>query len=261
MEVLKKHEGKRLTFTAPSGRKFTIREQNGDDDDILSAINPKNQEENLDNINLFISAIVTHDFLNNKNYLPLNGAQALILKDKYYILLKSRIHSNGPELVYEVDCRNKGCGFKMEATENLIEYDADFSKPYEANGFKFQITPHSAGNDEYRELTLSSDKKIRYKYMTGLAEQKVLEITKNETRIGRNLELIARSIEVQVGTLWQPLSTFNIFSSPEMGEIRKDITEHDKQWNMVSEIKCPQCNTVDHLPLTALSSFFYPSEI
>lgn len=48
-------EGRKLEFTVPSGYKYTIREQNGADDDILS--NPV-EAATLKNISRFIAAIV-----------------------------------------------------------------------------------------------------------------------------------------------------------------------------------------------------------
>lgn len=92
-------------FITPSGYKFSIREQNGADEDILS--NPMDVR-NLMNLTKFIQAIVVDtDFTPNRR-LTVEDADRIPLNDRYCILFQSRIFSLGDEVEFEYDWGQEG---------------------------------------------------------------------------------------------------------------------------------------------------------
>ena len=86
------------TFTVPSGHSYTIREQNGGDDDILSS---KVWLEKLMNITNFISAIVVSTDYTQSGKLTPEEAFTLPVLDRDVILIQSRIHSLGKDVDFE----------------------------------------------------------------------------------------------------------------------------------------------------------------
>lgn len=92
-------------FTAPSGFKYSIREQNGADEDILS--NPMDSK-NLMNLTKFIQAIVVDtDFTPNRR-LTVEDADRIPLNDRYHIIFMSRIFSLGEEVEFEYNWGQDG---------------------------------------------------------------------------------------------------------------------------------------------------------
>lgn len=84
--------GYNVTFTAPSGYEYTIREQNGADDDILS--NPS-EASTLINISRFIAGIVidTNSTANRK--LTVEQAHMMPSLDRYAILINPGFYLMG----------------------------------------------------------------------------------------------------------------------------------------------------------------------
>lgn len=74
--------GKKLTFKLPSGYEVTIREQNGEDDDILS--NPVDAKTFM-NISKFIAGIVTDTDITATRLLTPEDVQKMPSLDRYAI--------------------------------------------------------------------------------------------------------------------------------------------------------------------------------
>lgn len=92
-------------FNTQAGYKYSIREQNGADEDILS--NPMDVR-NLMNLTKFIQAIVVDtDFTPNRR-LTVEDADRIPLNDRYCILFQSRIFSLGDEVEFEYDWGQEG---------------------------------------------------------------------------------------------------------------------------------------------------------
>lgn len=92
-------------FITPSGYKFSIREQNGADEDILS--NPMDVR-NLMNLTKFIQAIVVDTDFTPTRRLTVEDADRIPLNDRYCILFQSRIFSLGDEVEFEYDWGQEG---------------------------------------------------------------------------------------------------------------------------------------------------------
>lgn len=93
-----------LVFTAPSGRLFEIREQNGEDEEIIT--NPVDSK-NLMNLTKYISAIVIKTNATKSGRLTIEDALKLPLLDRYCILFNSRIFSLGEEVEFTYKWDNK----------------------------------------------------------------------------------------------------------------------------------------------------------
>lgn len=247
--------GTPLTLFLPSGYRVTIREQNGQDDETLSTITNGKPRDQMDNTNRFIASIIINNGLTDKPYMTLDEVENMRLKDKYYILLKSRMHSLGEEVVFINTCTN--CKHEMECTEDLTIYDADLEN-YKPNpeAYKFAIKPYSVPHDvTHHEFTLSSGKRIRFKYLTGKSEKKTLEYYKSTA--SKNTDLYIRELSVQVGTEWKVLGSMNVFSPKEMAQIRKVVETEDSQFILASEVDCPSCGNQMLIPLNGIADFFF----
>jgi hypothetical protein len=241
-----------LTFKNPSGNLVTIREQNGDDDGVLSKM--KNSKDGTA-ITKFVSGIViammdgpgptANEVMNWKN------------KDKYYTTFRSRIFSLGDLITFKLRCKNDACKKENEYEESLLPYIDEFDGKKE-NSFKYKIQPYRYGDEKDREIILSSGKKIKYTYLNGHSEKKLLEIKEDD--MDRNTEFLVRNIQWHFEDRWQPLQTFGVLSAKDMKEIRADITENDLPFDAISECECPFCGHIQNISLMAQTGFFFPQE-
>lgn len=259
-------KGKELTFTGPDGNTYTIREQNGDDDEIVSSNDTEKRPETIANLNRLIASIMLQNTLNGKNYLTLEEIGKMKLRVKYYILLKTRINTIGSSLKFSAICPNKDCkdlhGKRTETkySEDLNKYDTDLTNfDKEAKRYQYQITPYTSGKDTTGEFTLASGKRIRFTWLNVEAEQ---TLAKSKT-ISENTDFYIRNLEVRIPATneWQLVSSCNIFSKIDMMELSKIVEENDMQFQMFMELKCPKCEREWEIPFLYLKDFFFPREI
>lgn len=193
----------------------------------------------------------------------------LPLRDKHYILLKSRLHSMGGKMEFEYICQNKKCGKKESYEENLEDYDQDLSVKASAEDLEGKnenhIThyPMMKSKDDYKtmyESTLTSGKRVRLNHLNGHAEKAVLAANKNKA-LTANTEYLVRGLEVLEQENWVKVSSMNIFSKRDAVEISKLVTQYDKQFTPMTELTCPHCEQSAVLPLLAIKDFFFPTEI
>ena len=86
-------------FIAPSGFSYTIREENGEDEEILS-----NQADAMNgnmNITKFIAAIVVDTDFTDHHRLTVQDVLNLPFLDRYTIMLQNRIFSLGAVLDFQ----------------------------------------------------------------------------------------------------------------------------------------------------------------
>lgn len=248
-------------LTCPSGFEVVIREQNGEDDGILS-----NVSLNKDSIaiNTFIQEIVVWaDFGNTPDKrLTENQVLNMRLRDKYYILLSSRIFSLGPNLKFEYEWDPTKPAVPYE--EDLSRFIWDFSKPLPNPDSKDY--PHEA-IQAYNEpittthttRTLSTGKEVQFKYMDGHSEKYLIELPEYQLTV--NSRLVARDLHLKVEGDWIPVENFSVFKSREMVELRNMMEEVDAQFNGTIDIENPANGEVMTQYLIRLNSFFYPREI
>ena len=246
-----------FSFIAPSGSSYTIREQNGNDDDIISnAV----EAENLMNISRFIAAIVeSTDIMGTPRKLTAQEAHNLPSLDRYCILMQSRIFSYGSELEFTEEWGDKQ---EVEYTQDLHTYLFDYGEDPTEEGLNekpFAI-PYYPNGKKVKDLTFAtrSGKDLKLDLMNGAGEAFVVNLplekqTKNSTILARNLQLM-------VDGKWETVQNFSLFSTKDMSDIRKFINENDPVFEGFTELVNPLTKQVKRRYLLTINSFFYPGE-
>lgn len=258
--------GKTKLVTVPSGRKFLIREQNGADDDILSN---HTDVQDMSNVNKFIVSITLHELVdNNKVPLTLESIQEMLLRDRNALLVESRIHTLGPDMLFKYDWGKNGGILTYQ--EDLTQYVWDYSRPFpneeldskgnkDVNYNENRLKPYPTDIKGPVEFELSSGKVIsidflRVKsesYFTGVGLE---NINRNHDYRGRDLKL-----KVEDGSFMK-VENFSPFSKRDMIEIRKFVKEFDPTQGMNTEISNGKGDTI-FFPLLASTDFFFPEEV
>jgi hypothetical protein len=247
-----------LTVFMPSGFTVEIREQNGEDDDILSKYGDAIDGSALHN---FLAGIIVNNSLQPGTPTQASDVLQWKVKDKYYLLLKSRMFSLGKDYYFKHTFQD---GNTVEFEEDLSMYDWDLSNPKnplpkegDKNYFKYRITPYINGLEKHRIITLSSNKKVRYEYLTGIGEKIMLGI--NETDLSKNDELRIRNLSLEVNGSFQIIQQFKAFSTRDMAEIRRDMELNDTEFKLQVELKNPKNGVLEIQSLASLGSFFFPT--
>lgn len=244
-----------IEFIGPSGHSFTIREQNGEDENILS--NPSDVK-NLMNLTKFISAIVVKTNFTKTGKLSIQDSLELPLLDRYCILIKSRIFSLGDTLEFTYRWDNKEVEYEEDL--NLFVFDNYGENPSESeldnkpNAIPYYPLTESQGIVEQ----LSSGKVISYDILTGKGEQFI--ITLPESKRTRNAELMARNLKLQVDGTFETVHNFSSFTVREMAEIRRIIKSNDPVFEGLTDIVNPETGEVIKYPIMASPTFFYLTE-
>lgn len=261
LEKLEEVYGAVQTLITPSGFNVTIREQNGEDDDILSK--PKDALDGT-SIVKFVSGIVVDTDITDNGKMPLDVARALKPCDKYFIVIASRIFSIGQMVKFS---------YQWEGDTEPIEYEEDLGLyiwPHiggekfpiigDEDYFKFRIAPHPHGKLMSREITLASQKVIRYKFMNGGGEKYLMNLQEGQYSV--NAEIMARGLELKIGETFQKVQSFKSFTTTDMREIRNDISKNDPEVVLISELGHPSDpNKLINYPIIASNDFFFPREI
>lgn len=262
--------GKTLDIILPSGAKVTIREQNGNDDDILSNVEDANRGVSLAK---FVADIITKDHRLNRPP-TYNEVLKWKMNDMYYVMFMSRIHSLSENLEFELTCINSACKKITRFEENLNIFTHDFTKPIipkkidDGKGnmienpeyFKYRIHPYPSQDAKDKLFTLSTGKVLQFEYLTVEGEHTYANATSD--KMSRNKKLIARNIKLKLDDRddgqWMPIANFGIFSPKEMSEIWKVITEEDVEWIPIMECICPVCNAQQNVVVIWQPDFFFP---
>ena len=254
--------GKTKEVLAPSGRLFVIREQNGNDDDILS--NPVTQKD-LSNIDYFILNIVLYELVDNEKVkLHLNDCLDLLIKDRIAIILESRIFTLGSLLKFNYNWGDAKDKNTVAYVEDLKRYIWDYTKDFPTEGMtgydEYRIPPYQAGAYNKFMFTLSTGKVMRLNLMNRRGEKFLLGLA--EEAVTKNAELLARNLEIEVsGGNFTKVENFGTFTKKEMTEIHAAVKELDPTYNAFTDIKNPKTGEVLLYPIMAYSDFFFPTEV
>lgn len=253
-------EGHKLEFIAPSGHKYTIREQNGADDDILS--NPVDAVT-MRNLSAFIASIVVDTDVTPSHKLTVDQAHKLPCLDRYCILFNSRIHSLGDEVEFQYDWGKENGGV-ANYTQDLYEFLFDYANvptEEEMEAKPNAIPFYPSGNKTHDlEFTTSSGKEIKYDLLTAEGEAFILNLP--AAKRTKNQELVARNLHLKVEGKWERVTSFHLFSVKDMIEIRREIFANDPVFTGATEIQNPQDSELTTLVnIVAIKDFFYPGEI
>ena len=247
-----------IKITTPSGFEVIIRQQTGEDDDVISNPNGAYLGEAL---NEFVKGIITK--LGPKDITPTyNDIEHMKLGDKYFIMIASRIFSLGPVLKFEYEWDD---GEVAEYEEELDNYIWDYALDgFPEKGSKlyspYRIPPHKHGEDIQMEFSIPSGKKFRFTFMNGIGEKYLMTLPENE--LSKNTELKARDLEQKLGEDWVKVETFKAFTAREMSSIRKSVFDNDPITEVLSEIPHPK-NKNKKIMYSLLTSpdFLFPREI
>ena len=267
VQSIQKHPqmGNLAVLLLPSGNMVKIREQNGNDDDILSSFS----KDDLDTagVNKFIASIIIENsfkFCKSDTLMGEKDVLNMLLNDKYFILIASRAFSLGSILSFSWDWR--GDVGKVPYDEDLNVYLWDYEKPFPEEGDEdyhpYRIKPYyNLKDDVHIEATLKSGKKVRYNLMNGHSEDFLLKKSPEQRTV--NVALKARKMAIwddNKGS-YTELVNFSPFSSRDMVEIRNHVNENDPQFEGISDIENPITGESLQVPLITLTDFFFPREI
>ena len=253
--------GNKKELVLPSGFKVTIREQNGNDDDILS-----NQAtaRDLSNINIFLASLIIETDLPFAKGGKLTSAlvNKILLRDKYYIIFASRIHSMGKTVSFEFDWGDTEGG-KVTYNDDLTNFVWDYTnvmpKQGEENYYFDRIKPYPSGAYDIQHLTLTSGKQLKFHFMNGDSEQYLLKVPLELQ--SRNNELRARGLSLLVKDEYVPVKNFQFFSKRDMAELNKTIKNGDPSFTGITKLENPHNGESIDFPIMRAEGFFYPEEI
>ena len=256
-------DGKLATLITPSKATVTIREQNGSDDDVISAVSQKDESTPFNN---FIAGIIVDqnfDFVSMKGPITVKQVLDMPLRDKYFILMASRAFSISPILKFQWDWKDGRPPVSYE--EDLTQYLPNFSKedlpkPGEPGYFKYRVEPYES-TGVYYEFDLISGKRVRYKMLDGHGENYILKLPENQANI--NTQLRARFIELffKNSQEWIKVEDFKVFSTRDMAEIRAHVEKYDKSFDGLTDIQNPYTKATLTIPLLSIPDFFFPRQI
>ena len=252
---------RKLEFTAPSGNVYTIREQNGEDDDIIS--NPFYVKQ-FRNITNFISAIVVHTTFTESGKLTPDQVEELPTLDRIAIVINSRMFSIGEVFEFSYTWEGLNPGDKpveLEYTQSLREYIFDdYSKlptedELEEKPKALPFYPDLSLGMVDIPLQLSSGKNLLLDRLNGKSEIASLKLPEN--KLGKNLEILARNLRLEVNGKFEKVQRFNLFSNKDMREIRSFIASIDPSFNPLIEISDDN-GRIEYINFLSSPDFFFP---
>jgi len=235
------------------GRVYVIREQTGQDDDILSNIS----SDEATSLNTYLAGIIQKG--PDGNRLTLADVEKLRLRDKYVILFKSRIFSLSENLIFSYAW--PGNSESTEYSVDLRDYVWDYTKPLPEKGepgySEDRIKPYEFTGVIEKEL--SSETKVAFDILDGIGEIFLLKLKENERTI--NKQLVARALRVWDTNKWITVKNFGVFSSKDMMEIRNWVDEIDPPVDGNTDLQNPSTGEVIRMPVIGVKDFYYPAKI
>jgi len=232
-------KGETHKLILPSGRSVVFRENNGEDEEILTRIG----NEGNKNIQIYLAGIIEEDSEPKPEGLtPLQHIKNMKVNDAYYLMFKQRLINLGDNLEWNHTCTTESCKQETGLEQDLKEFDT--------------FTKYDKGSDAKIEHSLSSGKKIRFKILTLGLEEKLLDIPFADR--SNATVLYTREIEIFYEGNWVRCTHLKMFSSKDMAEIRALIKKYDDKWDPILEFKCPKCQTPAIERLLGMADFFYP---
>jgi hypothetical protein len=260
------------TIHLPSGFSITIREQHGGDEELLSTPSAVEDGSYIPN---YLSAVIIGSSLESKSSFSPQEIMDWKVNDKYYALLEARIFNLGDNLRFKYTFQKSQPKIPLPFVQDLREYTWDLSKPEtlpqpgeidEAEPWKSynpkRIKMYLLGNADGRALKLNSGKEVRYRFLNTHGEQ--LMAKKNRESINSNDIFRVRFLEWKnphAGNEWFPIENFNVLSSRDLQEIRKDILLTDEGFDLIVDVIHPETGESDEAPIIYIPDFFRPTEI
>lgn len=253
-------QGHLREFTAPSGYKYTIREQNGADDDVLSNAA---EASTLMNISRFLAGIVVKTDYTPNGKLTAEDVHGLPVLDKWAILFNSRIHSLGSTLEFEFDWGKEGGGketYEQDLEEFLFNY-AETPNEEELLS-KSDAIPYYPMGKKFTDLefTTSQGHNFKFDLLTSYGQVHVAQLPLEKRT--KNVMLTVRNLRMEVDGKWDKVTNFSMFSVREIAEIRNHVNSMDPTFQGTTKIQNSRYpDMVTEISLLQANDFFYPGEI
>lgn len=261
LEKLTTAHGEVKQLVSPSGFSFVIREQNGNDDDVLS-----NGAGALDGTSAanFLSGIVVKTDYTSTSKLSQGEAMSLKLCDKYFLVIASRIFSIGQSLKFEYEWPDLSTAVSYEEDLGLYIWDyGDTKNKFPEEGHKeyqeFRIAPHPHGKNKELEFSTSTNKVMKFTFSNSYSEQFLGSLSKEKQ--SKNNELKSRKLSQKIQDRWVEVESFRNYTTTEMREIRNAVFDADPILEVYSEIEHPNSKATQFLPILGQPDFFYPREV
>lgn len=250
-----------LEILTPSNRSLLIQETSGADDEILSS-----QVE--DNMLMFLTNVIVQDN-QTKKAVPPEQLLHWRINDLEYTLLKWRIFQHGPKMVFTHRCVNPKCKNPEHIYEvDLSIFDIDLKEYQESKNPKELLVgkasscvkPYSLDyTQEHFVFTTSFGATFRAKYLTHSMRKNWIDSDAIKDA-SRNSTLTVRSLQIKQNLNWIDLLQFREFSSKQMVEIRKNITQFDMEFVPTDYLTCNSCGLQQGYSPTLKPDFFFPEE-
>lgn len=240
-------------ISVPTGKRYIIREQNGYDDEVLSQVT---SIDDADVINRFMANIILKDSEGNTVYYE--DVLKMPLRDKYTLLIQSRIFSLGSELKFEHDWGSNVP--PQQYTDDLTQYvwedyNSPFPGPGSPNYFKYRMPPYAPGIGNGVEFEVDG-LRLKFDLLDGRGETHLLKLQPGSQNI--NQELIARNLSIYKDG-WVKAVNFAGFTARQMAQIRAKIKQFDERIEVLTSIDHPFSGQVIEIPLIGIRDFFFPS--
>ena len=250
----------KVTKMVPSGFTVDLKEQTGEDEDVLSRMG--DIEEGI-SYTKFLSRIIVGSNLDNKKNFTTEEINEWPAVDKYFCLLESRIFSLGHKLDFVYKCQNDKCGKETNMDEDLRKYTHDLSEgnPSKTDpDYAYKPKLFKEPNTKTFYSTLSNGKEIKWDILTSSGELK--NIKKNRDELNRSDEFRARNLAYKAESgEWVTISNFKMFTSRIMSELREKIRTKEFEWDLTMQCKCPHCSKIGELMILNVPTFFFPSGV
>lgn len=249
------------TKMLPSGFTVTLREQTGEDEDILSRLG---DVESGTSFNNFLSNIIIGSSLEGKTRFTPEDIAQWPTEDKYQAILFSRIFSIGKELTFNHICENKSCNkhkTPLEVDLSIYDWDLSTGNPPEDTPFlNHKPRLHPDGTMSSFDHITSWGMAIRYGRLTGVSELKAHN--KKRADISRNDELRSRNLAYKLPNgEYQLITNFRMFNAKQMKELRHVVLGRDSNQDWSTDCECSKCGKTEQIIILSIPDFFFPSGI
>lgn len=249
------------TITLPTGKRITVREVNGEDEEILSRIKDNITGEAATN---YLTGLILKDEDTGKAP-TIQDVKDWPIGDKYYAIFKVRLINHGNELKFPHVCTNPNCPSQetgqhaQDYEQDLSEFDGDLSNPQYTPSNNQSVKKYPKGQEKTIELEIEGGRRMRFSLFDSNIEQKKKAIiTENITK---NTFLVTRNLEEFRNGEWHRVTSFASYSSRQMASIRKEVNKYDIIFDPKVSFSCTVCNTPYEYSLFDIPSFFWPEEL
>ena len=239
-----------LDVVAPDGITYTLREQNGNDDDVLSTLGDARNNTSLDK---FLSGVIVGPKKLSWEEIHKTMGSAT----KYYLVMRSRIFTHGSIVTFKHKFED---GTIQEFEEDLTIFDRDLSKEPKEDEVE---NPEIDRIQRYPEIPFRltqalviGEKKIRYQLMTSEVEAVTMGIPREN--ISKNDELRARKLTQLIDTRELVIQNFRDFSASDMKAIWAHIRENDINFSLVTKVQTKDKKSTEYTSLLTVPEFFFP---